>query len=82
MCGCDVLIAVFYGPFGFTGRTAPLQLNAIGMNDVLQVNAAQRVTSLAYLGDSKRNECVGRRHEPRAYHRRACEKVDRNQSLA
>lgn len=79
LCCCDVLIAVFDGPLGLTRCTAPLQLHAIAMNDVLEVDAAQRVTLLAYFGDAKRNGCVRRRHGPRAYHLRAFENVDRDQ---
>ena len=74
-----MLIAVFDGPLGLTRRTAPLQLHAIAMKGVLEANAAQRVTLLAYFGDAKRNGCVRRRHEPRAYHLRAFENVDRDQ---
>lgn len=75
MCCCDVLIAVFDGPLGVTRRTAPQQLHAIAMKGVVEANAAQRVTLLAYFGDAKRNGCVRRRHEPRAYHLRAFENL-------
>jgi hypothetical protein len=40
LCLWDIPVALRDGPFGFAGRTLPMQLHAIVMNGVLQANAA------------------------------------------
>jgi len=78
----DVLITVSHRPLAIAHRTAPLQLHAIVVNGVLQLNGAGRTASLASLGDLECYGGVRRRHEPASVSSRADESVDRDQSLA
>jgi len=77
----DVLITVSHRPLAIAHRTAPLQLHAIVVNGVLQLNGAGRTASLASLGDLECYGGVRRRHEPTSVSSRADERVDRDHSL-